>query len=406
MKLNIEKETKRFSEHLNLTSNSQIIFSGIFGIGKTYFLKEYFNGSKENYESFFLSPINYSISQNDDIIDYIKYDIAFQLLGKGIDFEKTNYSTQFTSQFYLKNNFLDTMFLLAKNGGKIGKSFSEIFENFKELVNQIKKHNNESQIDEKKDLIHFLTEITNRNKSIFEENRITELINKLIESLKIKSKDKEVVLIIDDIDRLDPEHIFRILNVFACHFDFDNFLNNKFGFEKVILACDIDNIRNLFHTKYGQNVDFSGYIDKFYSREIYYFDNKTIISNSIDNILNSIKIDNQTDGILSIHDEENLTTKLLKEILIDLVLNDLLNLRSLLKLVDKEYNLKVFYFKLGNRKEKNWNYMIFSIFDFLLTLYGSENSLLVALSKLSANVPSKLSDYFELSRYGASYNYY
>lgn len=400
MKLNIEKETNRFSEHLNLTSNNQIIFSGIFGIGKTYFLKEYFNGFKENYESFILSPINYSISQNDDIIDYLKYDIAFQLLEKGIDFEKTDYSTLLTSQFYLKENFLDTMFLLAKNGGKIGKSFSEIFENFKELVNHIKKHNSETQIDEQKELIDFLTEITNRNNSIFEENRITELINKLIESLKIDSK--KVVLIIDDIDRLDPEHIFRILNVFACHFDFDNFSNNKFGFDKVILACDIDNIRNLFHTKYGQNVDFSGYIDKFYSREIYYFDNKTIISNSIDDILKSIKTDKQTEGILKLHDSQIFTTILLKEILADLVLNNLLNLRILLKLVNKEYNLKLFHFKLDSNygREINWHYMIFPIFDFLLTLYGSENSLFVALSKLSSKVPSKFSNDSELRRYG------
>ena len=62
---------------MNLVDNNQMIFSGIFGIGKTYFLKEYFEQNSEDYELFLLSPVNYSISNNDDIIDYIKYDIAF-----------------------------------------------------------------------------------------------------------------------------------------------------------------------------------------------------------------------------------------------------------------------------------------------------------------------------------------
>ncbi len=64
-------------------------------------------------------------------------------------------------------------------------------------------------------------------------------------------------------DRIDPEHIFRIFNVFSAQFDLDKD-ENKFGFDKIILVCDLDNIRNIFANKYGQNVDFSGYIDKFY----------------------------------------------------------------------------------------------------------------------------------------------
>ena len=59
------------------------------------------------------------------------------------------------------------------------------------------------------------------------------------------------------------------------------FTENKFGFHKIVLVCDIENIRNLFYSKYGANVDFSGYIDKFYSREIYYFDNKEAIHTTL-----------------------------------------------------------------------------------------------------------------------------
>jgi hypothetical protein len=400
LKIDITSEIDRFKTHLSLADNNQMIFSGIFGIGKTYFLKEFFEQNSEDYELFLLSPVNYSISNNDDIIDYIKYDIAFELLGKNVEYEKTDFSKLLTAQFYLKDNFLDTMSLLAKSGGKIGKAFSDIYENLKKIVNNIKEHNSESQIDEKKELIDFLKELTARDNSIYEENRITELISGLIE--KLKENDKEIVLVIDDLDRLDPEHIFRILNVFACHFDIGNFTENKFGFHKIILVCDIENIRNLFHSKYGSNVDFSGYIDKFYSREIHYFDNKEIVSKSVETILSSIKIQGAYDHIINLGARDRTTTINFKEILEDLINNDLLNLRTLLKLFDKEYTLKFFDFKIDENygRASSWHFQKILVFDFLISFYGSITSLRTALEKLASRNPSKLVDERQLRRYG------
>lgn len=400
MKIDITSEIERFKNHLNLVDNNQMIFSGIFGIGKTYFLKEYFEQNSEDYELFLLSPVNYSISNNDDIIDYIKYDIAFELLGKNVEYEKTDFSKLLTAQFYLKDNFLDTMSLLAKSGGKIGKAFSDIYENLKKIVNNIKEHNSESQIDEKKELIDFLKELTARDNSIYEENRITELISGLVQ--KLKENNKEIVLVIDDLDRLDPEHIFRILNVFACHFDIGNFTENKFGFHKIILVCDIENIRNLFHSKYGTNVDFSGYIDKFYSREIHYFDNKEIVSKSVETILSSIKIQGAYDHIINLKARDRTTTVNFKEILEDLINNDLLNLRTLLKLFDKEYTLRFFDFKIDENygRASSWHFQKILVFDFLISFYGSITSLRTALEKLAERNPSKLVDDRQLRRYG------
>lgn len=400
MKIDITSETERFKNHLDLPDNNQMIFSGIFGIGKTYFLKEFFKSNSDKFEMFLLSPVNYSISNNDDIIDYIKYDIAFELLSKNINYEKTDLSKILTAQFYLKDNFLDTMSLLAKGGSKIGKTFSEIYENLKEITNNIKEHNSESKIDEKKELIDFLKELTTKEHSIYEENRITELISGLVE--KLKENNKEIVLVIDDLDRLDPEHIFRILNVFACHFDLNNFNENKFGFHKIILVCDIENIRNLFHSKYGLEVDFSGYIDKFYSREIFIFDNKEIVSNSIDKILASIKIQDGYDHIFNLKDNRRISTQNFKEILEDLINNDLLNLRTLLKLYDKPYSLNVFNFKIDENHgiSKNWSFQEILIFDFLISFYGSIASLRTALEKLSIRNPTKLVNERQLRRYG------
>lgn len=400
MKLEITSEIERFSNHLNLLDNNQIIFSGIFGIGKTYFLKEFFETKNEKYDSFLLSPVNYSISQNDDIIEYIKYDIVFQLLSRDIDFEKTDFSKLLTSQFYLKENFLDTIALLAKNGGKIGKALGDIYENLKGLSNNIKEHNSEVQIDEQSELIDFLREITLKNNSIYEENRITELISGLIE--KLKENSKEIILIIDDLDRLDPEHIFRILNVFACHFDLPNFTKNKFGFHKVILVCDIDNIRNLFHSKYGLNVDFSGYIDKFYSREIFFYNNKEIVNQSINKILTSINFKGNYEHIINFKDSNKMSTDNFKEVLVDLVNYDLLNLRTLLKLADKEYDFIFFRFKIdeNSRNVSSWHYKKILIFDFLVSFYGSVTSVRTALTKLNERNPYKMIDKYEIRKYG------
>src|SRR5690606_11957375 len=113
-----------------------------------------------------------------------------------------------------------------------------------------------------------------------DETIITQIIERKIQSLKVTkdNQTKETVLIIDDLDRIDPEHIFRILNVFGAHFEngqfesFSSYTCNKFNFDKVILVCDINNIRNIFHSKYGTATDFAGYIDKFYTHEIFEYD--------------------------------------------------------------------------------------------------------------------------------------
>ncbi len=289
--------------------------------------------------------------------------------------------------------------MFAKNCDKIGKAFSDVYENLKVIINKIKEHNNDVQIDEKKELIDFLNEIVKKDKSIYEENRITQLISVLIETLK--ESNKEVILVLDDIDRLDPEHIFRILNVFACHFDFGNYTENKFGLNKIILVCDIENIRSIFHSKYGQNVDFSGYIDKFYSREIYYFDNKYVVSSTIDKILASIKIPQSYSDILDFKND-NHTKNIFKEILEELVNNDLMNLRTLLKIFETEYSPKHYEFKTDNEygSASNSQYKLTLIFDMLLSYFGSKTSLQLALDKLAVKVPSINVTQIGLGKYG------
>ena len=45
--LPIDVELERFKLHISQQNNNRILFSGIFGIGKTYFVKKFFETEKE-----------------------------------------------------------------------------------------------------------------------------------------------------------------------------------------------------------------------------------------------------------------------------------------------------------------------------------------------------------------------
>ena len=57
-----------------------VVFSAKFGDGKTKFLKEMkANEVMKDFHFFTLHPINYSVSKNEDVFEYIKRDILLQL---------------------------------------------------------------------------------------------------------------------------------------------------------------------------------------------------------------------------------------------------------------------------------------------------------------------------------------
>ena len=76
----IDKIKNDFQEFLNPQRNRRIIFSGPFGIGKTYFLNEFFKEKDEEFYSIFLRPVNYSLLSNEDVFKLIKYDILTQII--------------------------------------------------------------------------------------------------------------------------------------------------------------------------------------------------------------------------------------------------------------------------------------------------------------------------------------
>ncbi len=269
-----------FEDFLSPKTNTRIIFSGPFGIGKTYFLDRFFKNKNKKYLPIFLRPVNYSLLSNEDVFRLIKYDILLQLInvdGFAIEKEFEFSGLEYANFFVGENKFLILQNLL-KLIPKIQSTVDGI-ENFSKLIEAFGKGKKEINDDSDLKLLFEFQHETQDN-FLLEYDHVSQFIaDKLDELAEAKKTEVQLkkVLIIDDLDRLDPEHIFRLFNVFSAHFDHVNYYSNgedikdnKFGFDKVIFVCDIENIRRLFAHKYGIGVDFSGYIDKFYSKRLYY----------------------------------------------------------------------------------------------------------------------------------------
>lgn len=373
MEIEIKDEQTRFGNFLSEDDNKNIIFSGIFGIGKTYFLKRYF-AKNDKYIPIYLMPINYIVSNNEDIFEYIKIDILFELIRVGASFNKEECSFSLATQMYIleSSNKLLANLLKMTEKIKLGTDFLEKIINFKKEIEDYKK---EISIDEEDDAVRFLKSYTKQSGTIFEDNAITQLIRSLINSLK--SDNKEVVLIIDDLDRIDPEHIFRLLNVLSAHDNFYGTNEHKFEFDKTIIVCDIDNIKNIYRAKYGINVDFNGYIDKFYSTDVYHFDNTKNIIKSVMHILASI----QSSQDIGINDTSNLAYKTCETILSSLIRNKAINVRTLIKYCDKKYHNERFI-RIGDKRYYANNIIPVSIFDFIRSMFSTFADMETAISNL------------------------
>lgn len=261
-----------FEKHIENSSN--IFFSGSYGMGKTTYLKKMFNVEagilKDKYISIHLFPVNYSIASNKDIFELIKYDVLYNLLDY-LDIEDLD----LLSEDFYKN---DLGKYISENIGKILLSFitliPKIGESIEKIQDKILKINQDyekiKKDNTKSKILEFIESINSTKGNIYENDFYTDLIVKLVKVLKNKSN-KKILLVIDDLDRIDPSHIFRILNVLSAHIDSDlyNEKSNKFEIDKVVLVADYFNLKNIFHHIYGEKTDFKGYIDKFYSNEVF-----------------------------------------------------------------------------------------------------------------------------------------
>lgn len=290
--IDITEKLEEFYRHLSADDVDRTIFSAKFGDGKTEFLHQFKEKYSNEYTFYTLYPVNYQIAPNEQIMEYIKRDLLFQLILNSTLTPIGNIPDHILIQWYLHQKWFDILTENINLASRIGLNTSQfgiVIKGISNLIKSIKRQC--KKFDE------FKKEITKGN---FE--KVTDIIENLSEGAgniyeldpiswliaqSIAKQDRKPVLIIEDLDRIDPAHLFRILNIFSAHIDrhylcsdktiyqddeerpFDE-LPNKFGFDKIIFVMDADATRSVFNNFYG-NSNYEGYISKFFSKYIFYY---------------------------------------------------------------------------------------------------------------------------------------
>lgn len=256
--IDLTQKITDFKGYLNTTP--RIILSARFGDGKSYFLRTLQERPDiiDEYDFYTIFPVNYTVAKNEDIFEYIKRDIIYQLNEKELisKFDIDAFVSSVSSLVNLK--MLAEILAPLVPGGDL---FSKVFSKLKDKYDEEKR--------DKDDYLHLFEE---QKGSIYERDGYTALINTVLDYIKHPlhgEKSKKPVLIIEDLDRLDPHHLFRILNIISAHFDNQNPVGqqNKFNFDNIILVLDYDTTEHIFHHFYGQQANYEGYMKKFLFRE-------------------------------------------------------------------------------------------------------------------------------------------
>lgn len=252
--ISIEHKIEQFKTHI--LDNKRVILSAKFGDGKTCFLEQVKETLSNEFYFITLYPVNYAVVKNEDVFEYIKRDILLQLATDGI-LSDIDFEAVADSIFCWENLREVISFLLScVPGGELYKKLLVKAEKFKKEYDKRKstwdKYN-----------IFFI----NQKGGLYEHDAYTKMIESGIEYIGNPTKPqggKKPVLIIEDLDRIDPGHLFRILNVLGAHID-TNKDENKFGFENIVVVLDYITTEHIFHHFYGQDANYYGYMSKFMS---------------------------------------------------------------------------------------------------------------------------------------------
>ena len=273
----IDNRIAAFTNHLY--SHPRTILSARYGDGKSFFLSKFIKKKENRFVSIVLHPVNYQVMENKDIFELIKRDILFQILKEGIIENDYTLTDSQMLTLYLQNNVLSVAEMIVPYLSAIGcdevvtKSVLSGFAGlqlFKKLKEKFKEFKRDNSLDET--LTSFVDKI--ETSLIYENDIISRIISANIELYKKKHPRKKIVLIIEDLDRMDPAHLFRIMNIFSAHIDYSykyfvtpgkDMVGNKFGFDNVVFVLDYQNTKKIFYHFYGENTNFRGYIDKFCS---------------------------------------------------------------------------------------------------------------------------------------------
>jgi hypothetical protein len=276
----IDDAIERFHGHL--LSHPRTIFSAGFGEGKSYFLKRC-NTDMSDVCFITIYPINYQVLENKDIFDVIKRDILFQLFLNGIITSKSPISESVAVYFFIQENISNCAEWLVKGLSNITypqSIASKIYNAGKSILTSINKKYDSFCKDHNINDANMLDFYEHTNsKAIYEPDAISAFISESISAWRKRkgNKNRRIVLLIEDLDRIDPAHLFRILNVLSAQIDICYYLDNKsniesynkFGFDNIVCVLDYDNLHCIYHHFYGELTSAEGYISKFANRGIF-----------------------------------------------------------------------------------------------------------------------------------------
>lgn len=263
-----ELKSKLFDFKNHLEHADRMILSAKFGDGKSFFLQKIREDVEtfKEYEFITLYPVNYVVAPNEDIFEFIKRDILVQLVRLGL-LNKIDLNKLITSVFSFESFKEVISFLISCIPG--GAFYNRILDKALDIS---KKYN-----DEKATYDKYFKSFKAQKGGLYEEDAYTKIIIEALNLLKngyIDDKNnliqKKPVLIIEDLDRLDPAHLFRILNVISAHIDDamkPDKVGNKFGFSNIVIVMDYDTTRHIFEHFYGKEASYEGYMSKFIAEE-------------------------------------------------------------------------------------------------------------------------------------------
>lgn len=274
----VDRALERFHKHLN--HHDRTILSAKFGDGKSYFLQKFMGDSKvqKDYKFLTIYPVNYQVEDNRDIFELVKYDLLIQMFVQEVIKPDVKLTKAQALGWCLQLNApslaegLLPIFLSLCLDEESTKKMAA-FLTARPVIRKVKqKISNLTEPVRDKQIEQFLKEISKN--PIVGQDVVTGIIQKGIADYKKEHSDKKIVLVIEDMDRIDPAHLFRILNVFSAHIDFNYrfgcdgsrpFIGSKFGLDKVIFVMSYENTELIYRHFYGEKTDFRGYINKFCS---------------------------------------------------------------------------------------------------------------------------------------------
>jgi hypothetical protein len=289
----VDSSITDFIQHLY--SHPRTILSAKFGDGKSFFLHQLVASEMSNKFKFItIHPVNYQVETNKDIFDLVKRDIFMQMLANDMIADDYEVSKEVAFAYGIQSltgnidtDLLSTLTdLFDYSDHKTPAIIASLVTLIKKLESTISARG-DSKINQIKQFIDKVGKDVHIGHDV-----ITQIICENIKKWKDDNTDTQVALIFEDMDRLDPAHMFRILNVLSAHMDYgyrfnyqsdENLIGNKFGVDNIIIVLDYRNLESIYHHFYGENADFDGYIHKFTSSNPFYYSftrdrNKYILS--------------------------------------------------------------------------------------------------------------------------------